>query len=100
MQEFGIGNFDQSFVYLQQCSLLKFVVEKNDESSRFLKEKERICVLSYNFGLEAVNNHKFDDAIRWLTFGFDYAKQMDLMDKSLLVRLGERKTSFSFRYYF
>jgi len=58
---------------------------EGEEKSKFLKEKERICALSYNFGLKSANDHKLDDAIRWLTFSFEYAKQIDSMDKNLLV---------------
>ena len=84
-KDFGLGNYNESFVKLQEGSSLKFMVEVADGKGKYLKEKERICALSYNFGLKSTNEHNLSDAIRWLTFSFEYARHIDDMDKHLLV---------------
>ena len=85
LQAFGLAEYEQAKTYLQEVSDLEFL--KEDTNARYAKEKERICALSYNFGLRATNDNQMEDAIQWLTLSIEYATQMSITDKKLQVLL-------------
>ena len=79
-------NYKDSYLHLQQCSLLPFLVNKAGEDTNYKTEKERICALAYNFGLRRSKDHELEDALKWLTFSCTYGKQENQCEKLLMAQ--------------